>query len=131
MPRAHAGRDCPLPAAARCRYMCKKHVLNNESEWGLLEMWDHPGIVNNMSERKLPGDELLMDQTILAWERAARKKFGIVSVVPQSAFKLMMRKVSSLMPQARTKKEQHLEFCQVPALSLAWLLLAATVRYGL
>ena len=26
------------------RYMCRQHALNNESEWGLLEFWDHPGI---------------------------------------------------------------------------------------
>ena len=24
------------------RFMCKKHGLNNETEWGLLEIWDHP-----------------------------------------------------------------------------------------
>jgi len=97
------------------RFMCKKHVLNNETEWGLVEVWDHPGINGNMTERKLPGDELILDQTILAWERAARKKFGIVSVVPHTAFKFVMRKVTSLLPQARTKKEQTLEFCQALA----------------
>jgi len=94
------------------RFMCKKHVLNNETEWGLHEQWDHPGINGTMTERKLPGDELLLDVTMLAWERAARKRFGIVSVVPQNAFKLCMKKVTSLLPQARTKKEQSLEFCQ-------------------
>ena len=26
------------------RYMCRQHALNNESEWGVLEFWDHPGI---------------------------------------------------------------------------------------
>ena len=26
------------------RFMCKKHVLNNESEWGLIELWDHNGL---------------------------------------------------------------------------------------
>eukprot|EP00966_Prymnesium_polylepis_P062764 1456775-Prymnesium_polylepis.1 len=92
--------------------MCKRHGLNNESEWGLLEMWDHPGLPGGVSERKLPSDELLLDQTTLSWEQAARKKYGIVSAVPGSAFRLVLRKVTSLLPQARTKKEQHLEFCQ-------------------
>ena len=49
--------------------MCKKHSLNNESEWGLIEQWDHPGLPGGMSERKLPNDELLLDQTTLAWEQ--------------------------------------------------------------
>ena len=124
------------------KFMCKKHTLNNESEFGLLELWDHPGINGNMSERKLPNDELLLDQTMLTWEQArgpardpvahstrpphishptppphqaARKRFGIVNTVPHTAFKLVMRKLSSLLPQARTKKEQHLEFCQAMA----------------
>ena len=52
------------------KFMCKKHTLNNESEFGLLELWDHPGINGNMSERKLPNDELLLDQTMLTWEQA-------------------------------------------------------------
>ena len=47
--------------------------------------------------------------------QAARKRFGIVNTVPHTAFKLVMRKLSSLLPQARTKKEQHLEFCQAMA----------------
>jgi len=94
------------------RFMCKKHGLNNETEWGLLELWDHPGIAGNMTERKLPGDELLLDQTLVNWERAARIRFGIISQVPASSFRLVMRKVTSLLPQARTKKEQQLEFCQ-------------------
>jgi len=97
------------------RFMCKKHTLNNESEWGLSEQWDHPGLPGGMSERKLPNDELLLDQTTLAWEQAARKKYGLVSQVPQTAFQLVLRKQSSLLPQARTKKEQHLEFCQALA----------------
>jgi len=97
------------------RFMCKKHSLNNESEWGLIEQWDHPGLPGGMSERKLPNDELLLDQTTLAWEQAARKKYGLVSMVPQSAFQLVLRKQTSLLPQARTKKEQHLEFCQALA----------------
>jgi hypothetical protein len=93
-------------------FMCKKHNLGNISEWGLIEQWDHPGLSGGMRERKLPSDELLLDQTTLGWEQAARKKFGLVTVVPQSAFSLVLRKQSSLLPQARTKKEQHLEFCQ-------------------
>ena len=97
------------------RFMCKKHALNNESEWGLIEQWDHPGLPGGMSERKLPNDELLLDQTTLAWEQAARKKYGLVSMVPQTAFQLVLRKQTSLLPQARTKKEQHLEFCQALA----------------
>jgi len=97
------------------RYICKKHGLNNESEWGLIEQWDHPGLPGGTSERKLPNDELLLDQTTLAWEQAARKKYGLVSMVPQSAFQLVLRKQTSLLPQARTKKEQHLEFCQALA----------------
>ena len=97
------------------RFMCKKHTLNNESEWGLIEQWDHPGLPGGMSERKLPNDELLLDQTTLAWEQAARKKYGLVSMVPQTAFQLVLRKQTSLLPQARTKKEQHLEFCQALA----------------
>jgi len=97
------------------RFMCKKHSLNNESEWGLIEQWDHPGLPGGMSERKLPNDELLLDQTTLAWEQAARKKYGLVSMVPVNAFQLVLRKQTSLLPQARTKKEQHLEFCQALA----------------
>ena len=88
------------------KFMCKKHTLNNESEFGLLELWDHPGINGNMSERKLPNDELLLDQTMLTWEQAARKRFGIVNTVPHTAFKLVMRKLSSLLPQADFSTEQ-------------------------
>jgi len=36
-------------------------------------------------------------------------------MVPQTAFQLVLRKQTSLLPQARTKKEQHLEFCQALA----------------
>lgn len=53
------------------RYMAKKHALNNESEWGLLETWDHPGLPGGLSEKKLPNDELLLDQTILGWEQVS------------------------------------------------------------
>ena len=51
----------------------------------------------------------------IAWEQAARKKYGLVSMVPATAFQLVLRKQTSLLPQARTKKEQHLEFCQALA----------------
>jgi len=109
----------PLSENTRVRdvikFMCKKHALNNETEWGLLEFWAHPDINGIMTERKLPGDELLLDQTLLAWEQAARKRYGLVNSVPHSAFKLVLRKVTALLPQARTKKEQHLEFCQALA----------------
>jgi len=109
----------PMTENTRCRdvirYMSKKHGLNNESEWGLLEIWDHPGLAGGLSERKLPNEELLLDQTTLGWEQAARKRYGLVSLVPINAFKLVLRKVTSLLPQARTKKEQHLEFCQALA----------------
>jgi len=109
----------PMTELTKCRdvirYMAKKHVLNNETEWGLLEIWDHPGLPGGLSERKLPNDELLLDQTTLGWEQAARKKYGLVSLVPMNAFKLVLRKVTSLLPQARTKKEQQLEFCQALA----------------
>jgi hypothetical protein len=88
------------------KFMCKKHALNNESEWGLLEFWDHPGINGILSERKLPGDELLLDQTMLTWEQAARKRYGLVNSVPHAAFKLVLRKVTALLPQARTGKGQ-------------------------
>lgn len=47
--------------------------------------------------------------------QAARKRYGLVSLVPMNSFKLVLRKVTSLLPQARTKKEQHLEFCQALA----------------
>ena len=26
------------------KFMCKKHGLYNESEWGLIEQWDHAGL---------------------------------------------------------------------------------------
>ena len=63
--------------------MCKQHALNNEGEWGLLEFWDTPGINGLLSERKLPADELLLDQTLLTWEQAARKRYGLVNSVPR------------------------------------------------
>ena len=108
-----------------------------------------------MSERKLPGDELLLDGTILAWEHAARQRFGIIANAPQVCESCLIRKVrtraercvrrsphsssccarsprccrrrdlessspgefsrripSANLSQARTKKEQTLEFCQ-------------------
>jgi len=109
----------PMTENTKCRdvirYMSKKHGLNNESEWGLLEIWDYPGLPGGLAERKLPNEELLLDQTTLGWEQAARKRYGLVSLVPINAFKLVLRKVTSLLPQARTKKEQHLEFCQALA----------------
>jgi len=94
------------------KFMCEKHALANNGEWGIVEIWDHPGLPGGVSERKLPDAELLLDQTILSWEQAARKKYGLISAVPVNAFRLVLRKVTSLLPQARTKKEQQLEFCQ-------------------
>jgi len=109
----------PLDERTRARdvvkWVCKKHGLNNETEWGLHEQWDHPGLPGGMSERKLHDMELLLDQTLLEWERAARTMYGVVSMVPPSAFQLVLRKQTSLLPQARTKKEQQLEFCQAMA----------------
>ena len=60
-----------------------------------------------MSERKLPNDELLLDQTTLAWEQAARKRYGLVSMVPLAAFQLVLRKQTSLLPQARPPRFPH------------------------
>jgi len=89
--------------------------LKNVPEWGLIEQWDHPGLPGGMSERKLPHDELLLDTTLLTWEQAARKKYGLVSMVPTTAFQLILRKQTSLLDEERSKKEEQLEFCQALA----------------
>ena len=96
-------------------FMCMRHQLNNAAEWGVVEQWDHPGLPFVMSERMLPHGELLNDQTMIAWEREARSKYGTELEITWNAFQLVLRKQSSLRPQVRTRKEEHLEFCQALA----------------
>jgi len=109
----------PITEKTRARdvvkFICKKHALNNESEWSLSEQWDHPGLPGGMSDRKLHDMEQILDSTLLEWERAARTKYGVVSMLPPAAFQFVLKKQTSLLPQARTKKEQQLEFCQAMA----------------
>ena len=66
-----------------------------------------------MSERKLFNDELLLDQTTLAWEQAAGSASACRTCccrTPSSSW----RKQTSLLPQAH-EEGQHLEFCQAKA----------------
>ena len=94
------------------RFMCKKHALNNESEWGLIEQWDHPGLPGGMSERKLPSTSCCSTRRRCSGSRPRARSTASSRRCRRRAFQLVLRKQSSLLPQARTKKEQHLEFCQ-------------------
>jgi len=94
--------------------MCKELSINNDAEWGLYEMWDHADIpgMPGMKERKVPNMESLLDQTILKWEVATRIRFGMVAAMPETSFKLVLRKASSLTPTTRSKEELALEYNQ-------------------
>ena len=94
--------------------MCKEYSLNNDGEWGLYELWEHPDIpgMPGMRERKVPSMEVLLDQTMLKWEVATRVRWGMVAAMPETSFKLVLRKSSSLTPQTRSKEELSLEYRQ-------------------
>jgi len=94
--------------------MCKEFALNNDGEWGLYEMWDTPDIpgMPGMRERKVPNMEVLLDQTMLKWEVATRTRWGMVAAMPENAFRLVLRKSSSLTPVTRSKEELALEYRQ-------------------
>jgi len=94
--------------------MCKEFSINNDGEWGLYELWDHPDIpgMPGMKERKVPNMESLLDQTILKWEVATRIRHGMVAAMPETSFKLVLRKASSLTPTTRSKEELALEYNQ-------------------
>jgi len=65
-----------------------------------------------MKERKVPNMEVLLDQTMLKWEVATRIRWGMVAAMPETAFKLVLRKSSSLAPVNRAKEEMALEYRQ-------------------
>ena len=72
--------------------MCKDLNINNPGEWGLYEVWDHPDLpeMPGMRERKIPNNEVLLDQTILKWEVATRLRWGMVAAMPETSFKLVL-----------------------------------------
>ena len=118
-----AGRDCPCASCSSAQFNATFERLDELEAWARSAQRERgrasPPPIVYARGKAIPealvlrtGDELLLDQTMLTWERAARKRFGIVSVVPHYAFKLIMRKVTSLLPQARTKKEQQLQLQQ-------------------
>ena len=94
--------------------MCKEFSLNNDTEWGLYELWDYPDLpgMPGMKERKVPNMEVLLDQTMLKWEVATRIRWGMVAAMPENSFKLVLRKSSSLTPTTRSKEELSLEYRQ-------------------
>jgi len=94
--------------------MCKEFALNNDGEWGLYELWEHPDLpgMPGMRERKVPNMEVLLDQTMLKWELATRLRWGMVAAMPENAFRLVLRKASSLCPTTRSKEELALEYRQ-------------------
>ena len=94
--------------------MCKESSINNDEQWGLYELWDHPDIpgMPGMRERKVPNMESLLDQTMLKWEVATRIRHGMVAAMPENSFKLVLRKASSLTPNTRSKEELALEYNQ-------------------
>jgi hypothetical protein len=94
--------------------MCKEFAIANDGEWGLYELWDQPDLpgMPGMKERKVPNMEVLLDQTMLKWEVATRIRWGMVAAMPESSFKLVLRKSSSLTPATRSKEEMALEYRQ-------------------
>ena len=94
--------------------MCKDLNINNPGEWGLYEVWDHPDLpeMPGMRERKIPNNEELLDQTILKWEVATRLRWGMVAAMPETSFKLVLKKSTSLTPNTRAKEELQLEYKQ-------------------
>jgi len=94
--------------------MCKDLNINNPTEWGLYEVWSHPDIpeLPGLTERKIPNNEELLDQTILKWEVATRLRVGMVAGMAENAFKLVLKKGTSLCPGTRNKEELQLEYEQ-------------------
>ena len=94
--------------------MCKEFSLNNDSEWGLYEIWNFAGIpgMPGLKERKVPNNELLLDQTMLKWEASTRNRFGMVAAMPENSFRFELRKASGLVRVTRSKEEVALEFAQ-------------------
>ena len=81
------------------------------------EQWDRPDLpgMPGVVERKIPLTEALLDQTVLKWEVATRQRFGMVAAVPESSFKIVLRKSTGLTPATRSKEELALEYEQAMA----------------
>ena len=94
--------------------MCKEFSVNNDTEWALYEIWKDPDIpgMPGMLERKVPNNEVILDQTILKWEVATRIRWGMVAAMPDQSFQFSLRKVSSLTTSTRSKEELALEYKQ-------------------
>ena len=95
-------------------HLCKEHNICNPSEWAVHEVWDcliPPGI----DRRRLPPDELIVDETMMRWEQTLRVRHGAIAEPQPGAFRLELGKVSSLCPATRSKKEIMLEFYQALA----------------
>ena len=71
-----------------------------------------------MFERKIPNAEELLDQTVLKWEVATRLRWGMVAAMPETSFRLVLKKTTSLTPTIRNKEELQLEYNQVSAEAL-------------
>jgi len=65
-----------------------------------------------LRERKLPAGEAVVDQTMLKWEVATRARYGMVAALPETHFKLTLRKFTSLVGTTRAKEEMTLEYQQ-------------------
>ena len=74
-----------------------------------------------MTERKIPNAEELLDQTVLKWEVATRLRWGMVAAMPETSFRLVLKKTTSLTPTIRNKEELQLEYNQVSGEALRCL----------
>ena len=91
--------------------------MTNSSQWAFYESWDAidiPG-THGMRKRRCTAKERVLDELMLSWEIATRKRYGMVAGLDDDAFKLTLMKATSLKPQATTKDETLLEYAQAVA----------------
>jgi len=94
--------------------LCKELKINNEYQWALFETWsdmDIPG-THGMRRRRVTNRERVLDELLLSWEIATRKRYGFVSGLHEAAFKVTLCKATSMCPNNRSRDEIMLEYAQ-------------------
>ena len=54
-----------------------------------------------MRKRRVTAKERVLDELMLSWEIATRKRYGMVAGLNEDAFKLTLMKATSLVPNNR------------------------------
>jgi len=97
--------------------LAKELKIANEYQWALFETWadiDIPG-TNGMRRRRATNRERVIDELLLSWEVATRKRYGFVAALSETAFKITLCKATSMCPNPRSKDEIGLEYAQAVA----------------